>query len=97
MHFYEALATQLTMYGAETNWLGGWQHGPDDGESCCRDGFLEALRGGHTVTAAAAVRVVWALIHSRAVDPEILDSGGQPCFNTCALKFWAQFGLMQPA
>jgi len=45
-------------------------------QGSCKDGFLEALKCGDTVVAAAAVRVVLALIQNRAVDPDILDSCG---------------------
>ena len=45
-------------------------------QGSCSDGFLEALKCGDTVVAAAAVRVVLALVQNRAIDPDILDSCG---------------------
>ena len=42
----------------------------------CSEGFLEALSCGETVLAAAAVRVVLALVQSNSIDPDILDSCG---------------------
>ena len=45
-------------------------------QGSCKEGLLEALSGGETVLAAAAVRVVLALIESRTIDPEILDHCG---------------------
>ena len=49
----------------------GWQP-----TGSCREGLLTALRCGETVLAAAAVRLILALIQNRVLDPDTLDSCG---------------------
>ncbi len=47
-----------------------------------REAVLGILRGNDAALAAAAVRLLLALVQSRAVDPELLDVAGaalQPC------------------
>lgn len=42
-----------------------------------RETFLSILRGNDAALAAAAVRVLLSLLHSRYVEPELLDVAGE--------------------
>ncbi len=64
-----------------------------------REALLGILRGNDAALAAAAVRLLLALVQSRAVDPELLDvAGAAPLCRACmpGLMSEAEFSHHKP-